>query len=64
MAAKLLKRKCGSVGSGRVASPIYKQVSLAGRLIAGRLIKTLHTYNPQPMFLPSINFLHLMVSEI
>ena len=25
---------------------------------------TLHTYNPQPMSLPSINFLHLTVSEI
>ena len=25
---------------------------------------TLHTYNPQPMSLPSINFLHLKVSEI
>ena len=25
---------------------------------------TLHTYNPQSMSLPSINFLHLMVSEI
>ena len=25
---------------------------------------TLHTYNPQPMYLPSINFLHLTVSEI
>ena len=25
---------------------------------------TLHTYNPQPVSLPSINFLHLTVSEI
>ena len=25
---------------------------------------TLHTYTPQPMSLPIINFLHLMVSEI
>ena len=25
---------------------------------------TLHTYTPQPMSLPSINFLHLTVSEI
>ena len=25
---------------------------------------TMHTYNPQPMSLPSVNFLHLMVSEI
>ena len=25
---------------------------------------TLHTYNPQPMSLPSINFLHFTVSEI
>ena len=25
---------------------------------------TLHTYNPQPMSLPSFNFLHLMVFEI
>ena len=25
---------------------------------------TLHTYNPQPMSLPNINFLHLMVFEI
>ena len=25
---------------------------------------TLHTYNPQPISLPSINFLHLTVSEI
>ena len=25
---------------------------------------TLHTYNPQPMSLPSINFLHLMVVKI
>ena len=25
---------------------------------------TLHTCNPQPMSLPNINFLHLMVSEI
>ena len=25
---------------------------------------TLHTYNPQPMSLPSINFLHRKVSEI
>ena len=25
---------------------------------------TLHTYTLQPMFLPSINFLHLTVSEI
>ena len=25
---------------------------------------TFHTYNSQPMSLPSINFLHLMVSEI
>ena len=25
---------------------------------------TLHTYNPKPMSLPSINFLHLTVSEI
>ena len=24
----------------------------------------LHTYNPQPMSLPSINFLHLTVSDI
>ena len=24
----------------------------------------LHTYNPQSMFLPTINFLHLTVSEI
>ena len=24
----------------------------------------LHTYNPQPMSLPSINFLHLMVPKI
>ena len=27
-------------------------------------IMTMHTYNPQPMSLPSINFLHLTVSEI
>ena len=27
-------------------------------------IMTLHTYTPQPMSLPSMNFLHLMVSEI
>ena len=27
-------------------------------------IMTLHTYNPKPMSLPSINFLHLTVSEI
>ena len=26
--------------------------------------KTLHKYNPKPMTLPSINFLHLTVSEI
>ena len=25
---------------------------------------TLHTYTPQPMSLPSMNFLHLTVSEI
>ena len=25
---------------------------------------TLHTYTPQPMSIPSINFLHLTVSEI
>ena len=25
---------------------------------------TLHTYNPLPMSLPNINFLHLIVSEI
>ena len=25
---------------------------------------TLHTYNPRPMSLPNINFLHIMVSEI
>ena len=25
---------------------------------------TLHTYPPQPMSLPNINFLHLTVSEI
>ena len=25
---------------------------------------TLHTYTPQPMSLPSMNFLHFMVSEI
>ena len=25
---------------------------------------TLHTYNSQPMSLPSINFLHLTVSDI
>ena len=25
---------------------------------------TLHTYNPQPMSLPSINFLHLTVAEV
>ena len=34
MAAKLLKkRKCGSSESGGVASPMYKQESLAGHLI-------------------------------
>ena len=27
-------------------------------------IMTLHTYNPKPMSLPSINFMHLTVSEI
>ena len=25
---------------------------------------TLHTYNPHPMSLPNINFLHFMVAEI
>ena len=29
----MAKRKCGSGGSGGVASPIYKQASVTGRLI-------------------------------
>ena len=50
----------------RASGPFHENSShmqTRGTLNQGH-IKTLHTYNPQPMSLPSINLLHLTVSEI
>ena len=41
----------------------YRSRSLQQGQIKGQTL-TLHTYNLQPISLPSNNFLHLMVSEI
>ena len=49
----------------RAQTIFYRSRSLqpGQRLNQGHTM-ALHTYNPQPMSLPSINFLHLTVPEI
>ena len=47
-----------SLQRDKIASDMQNQRSNPGQTM------TLHTYNPPPMSLSNINFLHLMVSEI